>query len=1141
MYSDNHFEDLAFEPTSANPGYSSTFDINDFGLSTELFSDPTYHASSSSSNNNNPLLQTIQRNTASTSTSGSSRLVVDYSSSHLGGVGRGTAGSLNNNNENDDPSNGIGNALLGSPQPSTVKKLKSHLSGIGGIGGYLTSPMGSFRQHNHNNDNTNASPAYSVLKPTSLSSNSNLNMVHGSMGSSPLKPIHSSSQQHQQHNQDPACLELRTPLPPMPQPMHGNSMHYSADNNINNAGLSAPNMQRLQSAPASTSTSSGSGRSSSKSKKHNNNENLNVPQSATSSTFNEMDYGGMRIYGRPIQRSASEDPSNASYNNNNGQNMSDNGNSNTTTAGFLPYPDQLPTLTLGRGVKNSRDINNNSSSFPMSKSDSEPIPQQRQLAAPPSTSTVTKKGFTNLDKPFIQYVAPNSPAGKTAAAGARNKKALTVRTTSGSQSHQLNDGNSTASASAATSNGKMVPIRMARQAHEMPLTPPISANSMISPPTRSSSQMQSFQSLQQYGSQQQQQQMDSYQNQSQQQQENRQYFSPVKNTFDFSTAEHQGQYGLGVTGGPQQQHSNLPPNMPSFEFSLEQFGGHSLSDNDQHILNSYGNNNQNSNNGNNSNIYNGNAIDFSSVLGLPSPSHHHNQESHSSAGSSHHHGLLSPPPHSAASTHSSVFSDDQALLFGIPPTSPYFGSQQQDDQQSQQQSIDQALASLLGTTTTTTGQTTLPDRGNSSTPQPQQLNMQAFSPSHQQTQMFSPNLQQQSRHQGQIALGISSPPMSPQHGNMTSPAQSTSWAPYQQQTNMQNLLPNIDPSLQSHDSHQHHQQDPSMLSPQSAHYSTGNSNHYSHHNNYQAQQQQMNHHHHTENGRLMSSPRRLRGMQSAPDLNALYSDASNGFNEAFGITATSPSPRKPSLKRGRGNMYGDDGDSDEENQDGYPTSSHGGYTQYGDGSSEQDDEDDEYNPSGRNGGYDRPPPRKRANSIHSGGKVDPNFHHHQNNNNAVAAVLLPLVNPNPARLRPGPKPKTSLPNLQAAHQGVFQVSPRAPPVPAFPPQFLVASPNPSNAESSGTTPGGGNGTVGCLSPDPDTGFLRPQGGVSKDMLATFYQVGTGSKQTKKGKPQRMYICSIPGCEKEFPRKSAVESHIQTHLEDKPFACPYDGW
>ncbi|KAK9899521.1 hypothetical protein P389DRAFT_139619 [Cystobasidium minutum MCA 4210] len=37
----------------------------------------------------------------------------------------------------------------------------------------------------------------------------------------------------------------------------------------------------------------------------------------------------------------------------------------------------------------------------------------------------------------------------------------------------------------------------------------------------------------------------------------------------------------------------------------------------------------------------------------------------------------------------------------------------------------------------------------------------------------------------------------------------------------------------------------------------------------------------------------------------------------------------------------------------------------------------------------------------------------------------------------------------------------------------------------------------------------------------------------------MYVCSIPGCEKEFPRKSAVESHIQTHLEDKPFACPYD--
>ncbi|KPV75766.1 uncharacterized protein RHOBADRAFT_14078, partial [Rhodotorula graminis WP1] len=34
-------------------------------------------------------------------------------------------------------------------------------------------------------------------------------------------------------------------------------------------------------------------------------------------------------------------------------------------------------------------------------------------------------------------------------------------------------------------------------------------------------------------------------------------------------------------------------------------------------------------------------------------------------------------------------------------------------------------------------------------------------------------------------------------------------------------------------------------------------------------------------------------------------------------------------------------------------------------------------------------------------------------------------------------------------------------------------------------------------------------------------------------------CLIEGCGRAFPRKSAIESHIQTHLEDKPFVCPHD--
>jgi hypothetical protein len=110
-----------------------------------------------------------------------------------------------------------------------------------------------------------------------------------------------------------------------------------------------------------------------------------------------------------------------------------------------------------------------------------------------------------------------------------------------------------------------------------------------------------------------------------------------------------------------------------------------------------------------------------------------------------------------------------------------------------------------------------------------------------------------------------------------------------------------------------------------------------------------------------------------------------------------------------------------------------------------------------------------------------------------------------------------MPNLHS-HQTVFAVEINAPPVPPLPRAFSQSA----------------------TSDDAD-GLQVPQSGISKDQLAEYYHVGVSNKQTKKGRPQRMYICGITGCGKEFPRKSAVESHIQTHLEDKPFACPYDDW
>lgn len=42
-------------------------------------------------------------------------------------------------------------------------------------------------------------------------------------------------------------------------------------------------------------------------------------------------------------------------------------------------------------------------------------------------------------------------------------------------------------------------------------------------------------------------------------------------------------------------------------------------------------------------------------------------------------------------------------------------------------------------------------------------------------------------------------------------------------------------------------------------------------------------------------------------------------------------------------------------------------------------------------------------------------------------------------------------------------------------------------------------------------------------------------------PVKRFKCLIEGCEREFPRKSAIKSHIQTHLDDKPFVCRVVDW
>ncbi|KAG8682380.1 hypothetical protein FRC09_016809 [Ceratobasidium sp. 395] len=49
------------------------------------------------------------------------------------------------------------------------------------------------------------------------------------------------------------------------------------------------------------------------------------------------------------------------------------------------------------------------------------------------------------------------------------------------------------------------------------------------------------------------------------------------------------------------------------------------------------------------------------------------------------------------------------------------------------------------------------------------------------------------------------------------------------------------------------------------------------------------------------------------------------------------------------------------------------------------------------------------------------------------------------------------------------------------------------------------------------------------------------KSLKLDEARRHYKCLVDGCERVFGRKSNVENHIRTHLDDKPFVCSLHTW
>jgi len=66
-------------------------------------------------------------------------------------------------------------------------------------------------------------------------------------------------------------------------------------------------------------------------------------------------------------------------------------------------------------------------------------------------------------------------------------------------------------------------------------------------------------------------------------------------------------------------------------------------------------------------------------------------------------------------------------------------------------------------------------------------------------------------------------------------------------------------------------------------------------------------------------------------------------------------------------------------------------------------------------------------------------------------------------------------------------------------------------------------------------------GLPRSFLEKLYTTYIDPTGGTNGLPVKRFKCLIEGCERTFPRKSAIHSHIQTHLEDKPFQCDAEDW
>lgn len=65
-------------------------------------------------------------------------------------------------------------------------------------------------------------------------------------------------------------------------------------------------------------------------------------------------------------------------------------------------------------------------------------------------------------------------------------------------------------------------------------------------------------------------------------------------------------------------------------------------------------------------------------------------------------------------------------------------------------------------------------------------------------------------------------------------------------------------------------------------------------------------------------------------------------------------------------------------------------------------------------------------------------------------------------------------------------------------------------------------------------------GLSKEFLDQLFKT-THMVQFEGGPVVKRFVCLIENCERDFPRRSAILSHVQTHLGDKRNVCTSPGW